>query len=108
MVCTEDIHLSRNVRLWSLSHEQDTFVASSQLRAIWYVFEVASQVNGNVSNTVVEVVWNGSASIFDYDKVLHDKLMHYQDTCFPTRCSALHVCCSSPFVARFLRPVSYI
>ena len=100
--------ICRSVRLLSLSlHTQDTLVSSSQLRAIWYVFEVASQENGNVSNTVVEVVWNESASIFDYDKVLHDKLLYYHDTSWPTRGAAMHVCCSSPFVARFLRPVSH-
>jgi hypothetical protein len=54
------------------------------------------------------VIWNESNSIFDHDKELHDKLLYYHDTSYPTRCAAMHLCCSSPFVARFLRPVGLI
>jgi hypothetical protein len=89
-------------------HTREGYSAESMLRATWYVFEVACQENGNVSNAVVEVIWNESSSIFDHDKELHDKLLYYHDTSYPTRCAAMHLCCSSPFVARFLRPVGLI
>jgi hypothetical protein len=56
-----------------------------QVRAFWYIIEVALERSDDIGGAIVEVFWNKSASVFDHDKELHDKTLYFQDLCWPVK-----------------------
>lgn len=44
-----------------------TIASICKLRAIWYIIEVATEENDDVSNAVVNMVWFKGTTIWDYD-----------------------------------------
>jgi len=80
---------------WPLLH-----IAMKQLQAIWYVIEVTSQENSDVSSNVVQLVWMKHMTILDYDKV-YDWIM----SVWPIQRCSFHVCCPESYTLGILKPV---
>jgi len=79
---------------------------TEQLRAIWYVVEVASQENTDVSSNIVQVVWMKHMTILDYDKI-YDRITYFETSAWPLRRCSNHVCCPESYTIRILKPILF-
>ena len=50
-------------------------------------------------------MWNRSSTIWEYDHTIHDRINYFQEEAWPVRVAALHVCCSSSFIIRIIKPI---
>lgn len=73
-----------------------------QLRAFWYVAEVAAQINN--SNGIVNIVWFKDATIWDYDRVF-DKWAYFMSSCWPIKLIANHLVRAPTMILRFAKPI---
>lgn len=46
-----------------------------KLRAIWYIVEVAAEMNDDISGSVVNIVWFRNATLLDYDEKVPFRLI---------------------------------
>lgn len=76
-----------------------------QLRAIWYVAEVAAQENTDISGGIVQVCWFNNASIFDYDLTVFDRWAFFLSSCWPIKLLTNHLCCPTAVVNRIVKPI---
>jgi len=79
-------------------------VSVSQLRAWWYVFEVASRKNNDIGRAVVNVSWDKNSTIWGFDRHVGDSFIRLEKTAWPVRVAAVHVCCSPKFIVRVMKP----
>jgi len=78
-----------------------------QLRAIWYVIEVASLANDDIRSSAVQLVWFKNTNIFDYDANVYDRMTYFETSAWPIRKCSSHVCCPESYVIHILKPISF-
>ena len=69
--------------------------------------EVLAQENNDMNSGAVMVVWDKRWSIWDYDREVYDRMVYFEANCWPVKLLAHHICGSSVFSFRFLKPIVY-
>lgn len=80
-----------------------------QLRAMWYVMEVAATRNkgqrGFGNGVVFVMFWKSDSSLFDYDRKVFDGMKKFEEHCWPIRTVSWHICCPPAFCNHIIKPV---
>jgi len=76
-----------------------------QLRAAWYVAEVASQTNHDIDSGVVQIVWGKNSTVWDYDHQLYTKYAKYESSCWPCKFDCFHDCLAPDFICQVVVPI---
>ena len=80
-----------------------------QLRAMWYVMEVAATRNkgqrGFGNGVVFVMFWKSDSSLFDYDRKVFDGMKKFEENCWPIRTVSWHICCPPAFCNHIIKPV---
>jgi hypothetical protein len=77
----------------------------SQLRAAWYVIEVACRSNKDIDSGVVQLVWGENSTVWDYDQYLHRRINDFESTCWPCRFDCFHCFSETKFLFHIFRPI---
>jgi hypothetical protein len=91
------------------THTREGYTSESQLRAMWYVMEVAAKKNkaqlGFGSGVVFVMFWKSDTSLFDYDRKVWDGMKKFEENCWPIRTVSWHICCPPAFCNHIIKPV---
>lgn len=79
----------------------------SQLRAFWYLIEVASRENNDIGSGYVHILWDRNATILDFDRDVYNPFTRYEVRSFPVRSLVVHICGSSRFKFAILKPIFF-
>lgn len=75
-----------------------------QLRAFWYMFEVAAQLSNDIGNGCVLISWGKFSTVFDFPPSVYDRVAEFEKCCMPIRFVAAHSCCPSMIMC-VMRPI---
>ena len=105
LVCTFE-HRRVLLMIWRVFRSY-SFCDSAQVRVFWYAVEVMSQDNTDVNSGYVQVVWNKDATVYDYNIQSYRRLMYFQQSCWPLKVVATHVCCSPRSSLSVIKPIVF-
>lgn len=77
-------------------------MTSFQVRAIWYLTEVAVQEG---SCGYVCIGWDHKSTIFDFHRSVFFRMILFYRTCWPVRPMPVHSCCSPSIYRRICKPI---
>jgi hypothetical protein len=82
----------------------DVMLCLPQLRAIWYVFEVALE-HPNISKGIVYLSTAKNASLWDFDVKVDGPAQHIVLKVLPVTLCAFHGCQLPPLICRYILPI---
>ena len=81
-------------------------LCSLQVRALWYVVEVAVKEGGcKTGDGFITIVWDKHTTIWDYDSNVHDKMVYLCRNCWPIKTMPTHICCAPKILVKILKPI---
>jgi len=84
-----------------------THITVIQMRAIWYLMEIAVQESGCLASGFICLVWDKDSTIFDYDPKVFFRMTYFYCNCWPTKHLSMHGCCPPRVLLRMFKPIFF-
>ena len=89
----------------SATNNVDLANLALQLRACWYIIEVAAEACTDFRSGIIYLGWNKDSTVWDFDAKVYGRLSYFLKTCWPMNFLANHQCGASSIISRIVRPV---